>query len=406
MLIYRLLEKAESYTVKSPTFSYTHSEPNVEHTNHGYIINQQDNLPFNREEFHNTLTGSATNLNGLETVISDSGSWSGDDYEVEAPRALDRVSVKFKDDKNVTIEITPRNQGHKVKNMTTPGFKGKVQKPVKKFEHTNDMNKFKEEVVDLCSAISVSAAGPKARNSGVANSKSESETTVKPGFVGGKHILTSKRPSSAQVGRGKDKRFDRILGSSRPASATAASRQPIRKERVITQVVVDFGDIEEKKEEKKEKKPLSRNFREKDIITAVQQAQFSDDEIKDDWVEEDDNDSDVEITSELLRPETPTKCVSEPEKNYYEIARHSSASQMHIVSNAEVIDRVKDNPIIKTTKTIEFDQRGVPRETTKTSVLDTQLLQVKEKQIVSHDEMEVIKQRSRPSSAVVSGLIS
>ncbi|KAK3088107.1 hypothetical protein FSP39_014759 [Pinctada imbricata] len=286
---------------------------------------------------------------------------------------VEKHTVKFSEDKNVTIDITPRNQGHRVSQLDNTSKNGDS---------------------DLKLALSFTSMAQLYPNKQCLKSvedhgakrliDSEHKTQ---GTVSSQHPKVLPEKESASV---PNERCERRLSSpERPKSALKTSNRPSTP---VTTVTVSYGDTEDVTEVKKTRR--KKKMKEKDIITMVQQTSLSDSE-----GETKDKQTDG-ITPDKLEAWMPTKCVSEPIKNYYEISRHSGA--MPVPIKMEIPEPASQ--VYKTTKTLEFDELK-PKETSIRSVIDNnQLLntQNKERQrFVGLPESSIsqLRNMSRPSSA-------
>ena len=325
----------------------------------------------------------------LENDLSDdeydlSGYYDDDEPSHNALHPLEKYSVKFSEDKNITIDITPRNLGHKVSELDTKH---------KKTEQERER--------ELRLTLSVMSAGQLNGNSNCNVKVAEPNHEVSPNFTEEIHKSQkvvdkkntqqkTKQTCESMVHKTEKAKCERRLASpERPKSALKTSS---RSSTPVATVTVSYSDMEEVSDKKKMRK--NKKLKEKDIVTMVQQTMLSDSE------EEAEEDKKEEITPDKLEPWMPTKCISEPVKNYYEISRHASAMVMPV----KVEKRDLHGQVYKTTKTLEFDELK-PKETSIRSVIDNnQLLNAQNKERekfvgLSESAISQLRNPQRPQSA-------
>lgn len=323
----------------------------------------------------------------------------------------EKAFVKFSE-KNVTVDITPRNLGRKVTELTSS----------KKTKHQNDSF---IDLIEVKSRIEpVLQAGkaymsprkvqpPNRPPSGKLRTTQSSQAQKKPSLAG-------KQNNNNNIGTDTSAACSRIQ-SNRPKSA------PInRAVSPVTIVTVDYGEETSEKPKpgmdenssKLESKPRKKRAKSKEeVVTMMQKIGLTEggllEELENDLKGQKEKavkDDDSRITSDNFAKFnsntgvlTATVCKSVGEKNYYEIARHSS------MSNKEDNKEEDTSHVYKTTKTIEFDELE-PKELSVKSVIDPALLSTKEKEKFLQsavDNREATRGRplSRPSSANVSSFI-
>ncbi|XP_069119520.1 mediator of DNA damage checkpoint protein 1-like [Argopecten irradians] len=382
----RLLEKAEKYsTSKKPDdddfinqvteanesgdFEESHDKP-VEPT-----IPEEDEDSFS---FHSRI----------ESSSDSDGDWTDEEAPInpadskkssEESKPVEKFVVKFIEERNVTIDITPRNAGHKVGRLSPTKQEGQRSKGKGVVSV--------EEEQKLKAALSVKSAGSKPMVGFVDYSEGNAESYVPQVTVTKK----GQRPSSAVT---KKIEHDRPQVRQRPSSATAVrpSSKPVGRslQKPITQIIVDYG------EEERKRKILRKKLREKDVVTMVEQVTVSEDEASEE------SDEDVEITPDLLRPGSPTKCTSEPTKNYYEISRQSAIGRSSVVD--KMFEKLKEGASGQpTTMLSDLGEIDSKESAAVKSVLDSQLLRINEKQMVTH-QVDINREKAkaiRPPSAKV-----
>lgn len=252
----------------------------------------------------------------------------------------EKTSVKFREDKNVTIDITPRNLGYKVADLDF---------------HTKKKH-ISPKDDELQSFLSVRSTGPTKNhltegnhgNQHTAELKSSQQSyTKKP------RPLSSVLKNRTEV---HDTKCEKRLTQERPKSANKPSTP-------VAMVTVAYSDMEDAKKTSKSKSRKKNS--EKNLITMVQTVQ-SESEDEDKKLQDGSEDK---ITPDKLESWMPTKCVSDPPKNYYELSRRSASVQSHVREPSPP----SSSHVYKTTKTIEFDEYK-PKETSIKSVIDNSAL--------------------------------
>jgi hypothetical protein len=279
----------------------------------------------------------------------------------------EKASVKFREDRNITIDITPRNLGYKVADMEMHSKK----KP------TSLKNRD-----ELKSVLSVRSTGPLRSHVSLSEVNHDTKHTVELRSSQQSYTISQKPKSPVSALKQRttvpEAECEKRLTQERPKSGNKPSTP-------VATVTVAYSDLEDIKKVSKSR----RKRPDKDVITMVE-AVLSDSE-------EEENISDTGladgITPDKLEPWMPTKCVSEPPKNYYELSRRSSSVQNHIRDPSPPAS----NQMFKTTKTIEFDEYR-PKETSIKSVIDNNaLLKSRDRErFVGLDEES--RSKVRPSS--------
>ncbi|XP_063425053.1 uncharacterized protein LOC134708455 [Mytilus trossulus] len=289
------------------------------------------------------------------------------DIDSNQPHPLEKVSVKFSEDRNVTIDITPRNAGHKVSELSR-------KKPEKILESE-----------ELQSVLSVSSANTQevplsSRNKTVSLTEMKHETKTTRILTNNKSYTRSEKPKNENLefnfNSNDHKRCDKSF-SNRPASAS--SNRPTTP---LSSVTVAYCDLDNAKKRKRYRGLKS----EKDVVTLVQQMQVSDsDEEKQQEV----------ITPDKLEPWMTTKTTSQPSKNYYELSRQVTQSNVKAPKKEKLNSHlVTGAPLVKTIKTIELDESGNDMKETKVqSHIDKQTNELYEK---DRQLREATRVRSKP----------
>ena len=324
----------------------------------------------------------------------------------------EKTNVKFSEDKNTTVDITPRNLGRKVTELI-PNKKKKA--PNDSFV---DLIEVKNRIEPILQAGKVAISPrdvlpPKRPPSGkLRNANSSSQ----------KSALNDKKQSNVinqRPGSGKiDMRTNNSSVCSKLQTGRPRSAPLNRAVSPITTVLVDYGDDEKSNTQngdnsKTEAKPKKKRNRNKDDIeTMMQKLGISEcDSIRDlnntsnnkttDFGNEsdksfksDDNFAKFDTNTGIL---TATVCKSEPVKNYYEVARHSATPNKD--KGAVKVEEI--SPVYKTTKTIEFDE-AEPKEMSVKTVIDPVLVPAKENERLRSTTPERGRPASRASSHIVS----
>ncbi|XP_060073409.1 uncharacterized protein LOC132553198 [Ylistrum balloti] len=370
----RLLEKAEKYSTNKHPGEEDFVHDVTEGNRSGEFVDTCDKTDDPLEEDEDSFSFHSR----IESSTDSDEPWTD---EEEPVKPVEKLAVKFSEERNVTIDITPRNAGHKVGSLSPRGHhKQEGQRSGGKSAVSED------EAHRLKAALSVKSVVNKPTVGFLDDSEENTQNYVPQITV----VRKNQRPSSAVIKK-TDK--ERPKDRQRPSSATVRpSSKPVGKslDKPITQIIVDYG------EEERRMKKVQKKLREKDVVTLVQQLSASEDESS---VE---SDEDVEITPELLRPGSPTKCTSEPTKNYYEISRQSAISRSSVVD--KMFEKLKDNASgLSTTMVTESGEKDPKESAAVKSVLDSQLLRINEKQMVAH-QLDTNREKAkavRPPSAKV-----
>ncbi|XP_062612753.1 titin-like [Saccostrea cucullata] len=385
----RLLAKTEEHaptpvvTENTPGFTYTHSKSNKPNTGQLEVNGQDDaTLPSRilKEKLDNNSLSSHVNTlpDDCDDLFEEDDDSLEDDWDEELAELdhkessfiglNEKTSVKFREDKNVTIDITPRNLGYKVADMET---------------HSKKKRHSPQNRGELESVLSIISTGPPKNHIPTIEMNQDTKHTVER-KASQENCEISKKPkplNSALKQRtpGHDTKCEKRLTHERPRSANKPSTP-------VTTVSVAYSDMNEVRRSSKSKGSKKRP--EKDVVTMVEGV------VSDNEEEESVSKADKEgITPDKLESWMPTKCVSEPPKNYYELSRRSTSVQSHFRETTPQAS----NHTYKTTKTIEFDEYK-PRETTIKNVIDASgLLKSRDRErFVGLDEEHRVK--VRPSS--------
>ena len=330
-------------------------------------------------------------------------------HKTDLEHEHEKTNVKFSEDKNVTVDITPRNLGRKVTELM-PNKKKKA--PNDSFV---DLIEVKNRIEPILQAGKVAISPrdvlpPKRPPSGKLRTAHSSYSQKSALHDKKQSSVINQRPGSGNMATSS---VCSKLQSGRPRSAPLN-----RAVSPLTSVLVDYGD-EEKTEQlngensKAENKPKKKRSKNKeDVETMMQKLGISDScpigEFKsrsnvktgdsgkenDESFKSDDNFAKFDTNTGIL---TATVCKSEPIKNYYEVARHSSTPN----KDKEVIKVEETSPVYKTTKTIEFDE-SEPKEMSVKTVIDPLLISAKENERLRPATPE----RGRPASRALSNNVS
>lgn len=329
----------------------------------------------------------------------------------------DKSAVKFSEDVT-TVNITPRNIGRKVEELH--------QKKKKATHHTTDNF---VDLIEIKNRIEPVLATGKA-DLAHRDMKSPPRSTTRP--PSGKTMATENVKATRQTYRPNSRKDVPFLYSSKivntqtsPSCNSTQSRPrsaniPLnRSEKAITTVTVDYRDVETVVKEEQKKESKIRNSKKVDVVTMMQKLNLDDvkgqrdiNRIKEQGhlekkfetdKEADNNEAVMDIMA------APTVCKSEHEKNYYEMSRHSSMSNISVKEDSEKknlskkdITLQKENTVYKTTKTLEFDEME-PKEVIVRNIIDPHLISNKEKDrfLATSPDIKHRKTTSRPSSAKV-----
>lgn len=250
----------------------------------------------------------------------------------------EKSTVKFREDRNVTIDITPRNLGYKVADLEN---------------HTKKKHSAPKNVDELQSLLSVKHTGP--RKSHITVSDVSHKTKKSLDLNSSQQSNENLKPTSSAL-KSCDSKCEKRLTQERPKSASKPSNP-------VAMVTVAYSDVEDVKKASTKSKTSRKKGVDKDVITMVQTMADSENEIQ--VVAG----SEEEITPDKLEPWMPTKCVSEAPKNYYELSRRSASVQSHVREPSPPTSA----QVYKTTKTLEFDEYK-PKETSIKSLIDNNSL--------------------------------
>lgn len=349
-------------------------------------VNRQDNVA-ETYSIHEEKTDTSSLSNHINTVPDNFDDLLDDDYEddleeddwveelidlhhEEDPPFIgpnEKASVKFREDKNITIDITPRNLGYKVADMETHSKK----------KHTSP-----KSGDELKSLLSVRSTGPLRSHISLSEVNHDTKHTVELKSSQQSYTISKKPKSPCSALKHRmtvsETESEKRVNQERPKSVNKSSTP-------VATVTVAYSDLDDIKRVSKSRQKRS----DKDVVTMVE-AVLSDSEEEKSIQETDHVD---EITPDKLEPWMPTKCVSEPPKNYYELSRRSSSVQNHIRDPSPPTS----SHMFKTTKTIEFDEYK-PKETSIKNVIDNStLLKSRDRErFVGLDEESRVK--VRPSS--------
>ena len=319
----------------------------------------------------------------------------------------EKTNVKFSEDKNTTVDITPRNLGRKVTELI-PNKKKKA--PNDSFV---DLIEVKNRIEPILQAGKVAISPrdvlpPKRPPSGKlrnANFSSAQKNALNDKKQSG---VINQRPGSGNINmRTNNSSVCSKLQTGRPRSAPLN-----RAVSPLTTVLVDYGDdeksntqnVDNSKTETKPKKKRNRN--KDDVETMMQKLGISEcdsigdlhntynNNTTDKSFKSDDNFAKFDTNTGIL---TATVCKSEPVKNYYEVARHSATPNKD--KGAVKVEEI--SPVYKTTKTIEFDE-AEPKEMSVKTVIDPVLVPAKENERLRSTTPERGRPASRASSHIVS----
>ena len=277
------IEKASSAN-HLPGFTYTHTngqssqESKLEVHSHG----GSEVVSWEREDINNSADFSDYGSSGTNNSSPRS------DVELNNhPHPLEKISVKFSEDRNVTIDITPRNAGHKVSELTR-------KKPLNKLEEDGELQSF----------MSVSSANACQIPVSSRNNNTVSLTEMKHD---NKSVRTlPNRKSYTRSERQKNENLEFKFTSQENAQCdrnhgnkhvSVTSNRPTTPVSSITVAYCDLDDAKKQKRYRGLKK-------DRDVVTLVQQVQVSDS----------DDENQEEITPDKLESWMPTKTTSQPSK--------------------------------------------------------------------------------------------
>lgn len=434
LFISRLLAEAESvsqqFDLKSIIQSNKHiPSASLENSALSSEVTNQGSTP--QEE-------ALSNRQRAEELVSELLAENGLDFQKGGKKHIHeegKSGVKFNEDVT-TVNITPRNMGRKVEEL---------HQNRKKFLHHN--NDSFVDLIEMKNRVEPVLSTGKAEICERDNQPSQLKSSSKP--PSGKASAT-KSPVKYQIPNGVLKKTgfqntdlgSRLNGTfqsktvtqSRPRSASGPlNRVP----KAITTVTVDYGENEPKETKSEGSKKKKGKKTKDDVLTMMQKLALEEEgegvhkgpesKGQGQWpngVKDNDNDELNEAEFNKMFTElitAPTVYKSDPEKNYYEISRHSSLSntpecRLKVDTVDSMIEPGKqtgkepaettENPVYKTTKTIEFDESN-PKEVAVKTAIDPHSVMTKEKdrRSVSPD-LRQRKSASRPSSAKVNVQIS
>ena len=388
------------------------------------VIDDDENVSFTDEQEEDYLNDSNMeqdldiSVNDNQCISESQNEKKGIIHDHREKSALEHV--KFSEDKNVTVDITPRNQGRKVTELMQP------KKKKSQNDSFVDLIEVKSRIEPVLQAGSVKISPrkvtpPTRPPSG--KPRSAKNIQSQKNAVNDKKQLGNVNQSGSAAGS-KELRAISPTGCLKSHSGTVSRPRSAPLNRAvtpITTVTVDYGEDtkETSKQGKDEKtkldtKPKKRRTKSReDVVTMMQKIGLSEDlinepiesllkdnnkNINDDGsVISDDHFARFDSNTGIL---TATVCKSEPERNYYEIARHSS------MSNKDEVKMEDSSQLFKTTKTIEFDELE-PKEMSVKSVIDPLLISTKEKDKFLSSAVEAGEAKRgrtplRPASATVS----
>jgi len=411
MYICRLLAEAESvskhFDLKNiiqsnkhiPESSFVDSAPNHNSANQQQAFTDDEQTNKKKAE---ELVSKIINENGIQFQKEKQNSSSLKDSTQEHGK----TSVKFNEDVT-TVNITPRNIGRKVEELhhKKRSFHYAADSFVDLIEVKNRVEPVlstgKAEISQRDNLPQTKSAKPPSGKSNMTTSRTSNK--LPPNGLSNKTV-SDLGPRQQNVNQNKPP-----IQNNRPRSASGPLN---RAQKPIPTVTVDYGAMEPQEDKSDGNTTKKKKERKDDVLTMMQKLAFED-EIKhlkleelEKFVEKDNNNDDVEFNqmfSDLIC--APTVYKSDPVKNYYEISRHSSASNVKeerpVTPEIHLKEDVKsgENVIIKTTKTIEFDESN-PKEVTVKNVIDPLMVPVKEKERTTPD-LKPRRPASRPSSAKV-----
>lgn len=369
------IEKASSAN-HLPGFTYTHTngqssqESKLEVHSHG----GSEVVSWEREDINNSADFSDYGSSGTNNSSPRS------DVELNNhPHPLEKISVKFSEDRNVTIDITPRNAGHKVSELTR-------KKPLNKLEEDGELQSF----------MSVSSANACQIPVSSRNNNTVSLTEMKHD---NKSVRTlPNRKSYTRSERQKNENLEFKFTSQENAQCdrnhgnkhvSVTSNRPTTPVSSITVAYCDLDDAKKQKRYRGLKK-------DRDVVTLVQQVQVSDS----------DDENQEEITPDKLESWMPTKTTSQPSKNYYELSRQAAKLNGNVMRKEKIDPQlIGGAPLVKTIKTIELAESGNDLKETKTqSFIDKQVSAFGEKDKQQREATHV-RTRPRPASEMVTILM-
>ncbi|KAL4219088.1 hypothetical protein ACF0H5_021671 [Mactra antiquata] len=388
------------------------------------IISSNKNLPVDVKETETQMK--VVNKKRAENLVSEIIDENGLQFDKNNRKSVplsktensvepERTGVKFNE--NVTtVNITPRNIGRKVEELHPP------KKRVAHQVHDNfvDLIEMKNRVEPVLSTgkaeISEKDVKPQQKSasrppSGKKISANDNQSKLSNNLNSRKQSPYLNNSSKTSSNKGASNEHTSVTQvRQRPSSAPTN-----RVARPITTVMVDYGISENSNEEKENKAKKRRQKKGKDDVVTMMETinlqDFSSDTESrgqghmDMKCQEVNSNDPVEPMVDIMS--APTVYKSDPEKNYYEISRHSSMSNTDHRSEKLVPNKMEsmnlsreNSAVYKTTKTIEFDKKEA-KEVTVKSIIDPQVVINKEKEFHVRKSPELLRKKppSRPSSA-------
>ncbi|XP_052229195.1 uncharacterized protein LOC127843569 isoform X2 [Dreissena polymorpha] len=321
----------------------------------------------------------------------------------------ERSGVKFNEDVT-TVNITPRNMGRKVEDLHHSKKKQGHHKP----DNFVDLIEIKNRIEPVLST-------GKAEFSERENLSPKSKPSIQPRPPSGKQCSPLSDANRVQPSQSNLKKSGvhhltatNGLGQNKQPMQNRPRSAPLnRSAKPITTVTVDYGEIEPKVEEKpKGDKKKVRKTRD-DVLTMMEALSMDESDSNaflKSVLEKKAKNQYIVANKELLKQHSnetsatnlvsaPIVYKSDPEKNYYEISRHSSLSHADTDLRGEE-QNIPSGTVIKTTKTIEFDEME-PKEIAVKCTIDPHVVISKEmeKSVTLNHEWNSRKPARRPSSA-------
>ncbi|XP_046370326.2 uncharacterized protein LOC124144803 isoform X1 [Haliotis rufescens] len=374
----RLLREAESHTTtinttNNTTNNTTKSSRLVKYNQRSgisYIDTQpvdNSNLsPRDEEQVSGRRSPSLYDVNARTLPVSPSTTSPMQHMSRLNVRSAGRAGVLIREDRNVTVDITPRNAGRKVATLSA-GRRGMAKKKFSRSDYSHVRSRI---------------------NSGVDSSTMLVEKKMVQG-----DIVTHDHDT---------------LGLELDVRPVTRNHVPVPP--VVPTVTVRYDDTESEKSSAQETQEKKKKIRKEiDLITMVSQVSLTE--------SEDNNEDDADekssvlsvnntnhshlrknITKFLHPPSNPKLYRSQTEKNYYEVAMRTDRGK----SPERNCSEEKENLIYKTIKTFEFDD-NMPVEKTERSIIPGTLISTtkpREKLAVAVDYLE--QKRMSPRNSAVS----
>lgn len=320
----------------------------------------------------------------------------------------DKSAVTFNEDVT-TVNITPRNIGRKVEELHH-----NKRKPT---HHTTDnfvdLIEIKNRVEPVLSTGKAEISQREVKSSPRGAAKPPAGKTMATGSAKFNELSLRRTKTDVSILNAKTEQAPSAcnrshLSHTRPRSASVPLN---RVAKPITMVTVDYGEAEKKEKEKmkNESKKRKERKRKEDVETMMQKLGLEGENHTDTVEDKANKEKKEPLAGEAMvdMMSAPTVCKSDHEKNYYEISRHSSMSNVtRTVERDEKFDQIgtlsRENTVYKTTKTLEFDAVE-PKEVSIKSVIDPNMVSTKEKErfLATSPDIKHRKPPSRPSSAKV-----